>query len=82
MLDLRLLNAEINAGPSALTTPNKDGKNSKRRGTGERGAPIEIFSFKQIPSKRSHHTLKESHLWNAQPLNRKYNLDMSAEESE
>jgi len=38
--------------------------------------PIEIGSFKQIPSKRNYQTLNQQTLWNADPLNRKYNLEM------
>ena len=54
MLDLRLLNAEINAG---LSTPKRDrnsvkhepghsGKSSRAKATGSKRDPVEIFSFK------------------------------------
>jgi hypothetical protein len=78
MLDLRLLNAEINASTNhnipRKNPGNESGKSSLAKGSSN--APIEIFTFKQTPQKRTYNTLNSKTLWNADPLNRKYGLEM------
>lgn len=58
------------------------GKNSRVKATGEKAMPIEIFSFKQSTSKKNYNTLNQKTLWNADPLNRKYGLEMSSNQNE
>jgi len=87
MLDLRLLNAKLNGAIDQSMYRRNDGrvsgKASRTKGTpsmGDKNTPIEIFSFKQTPSKRAYQTLNQNSLWKTDPLNRKYNLEMTAEE--
>ena len=55
---------------------------SRGKATGDKSTPIEIFSFKQIGNKKNYNTLNQKTLWNADPLNRKYGLEMSSNENE
>lgn len=45
--------------------------------TGQKSSPIEIMTFKQMPAKRNYQSLNRMALWKADPLNRKYGLELS-----
>ena len=79
MLDLRLLNASSVSVPSAMQSNMQSNKSSKIKSSGNKNDPVEIMSFKQVPSKRNYGQLNSSTLWNSNPLNKKYNLELTEE---